>query len=212
MSQDDFAVEPIKGLPGVPPEGEDILWQGCPNWWAFSKDSLKIHWVLGYFILIAVWRYLSFYQLQGTKYAAAGSLLLLFLGVLACAILMLIAYIQTRVTVYTITTKRVVMRIGAALTVTFNFPFSKISNANLVLQKNGTGTIAFELMGSSKASYLVLWPHVRPWNISDPQPAFRCIDNPESVAKILAGAAMTQFNNPQIAKSKIHTSEFIAAE
>ncbi len=212
MSQDDFAVEPIKGLPGIPPEGEYILWQGRPNWWAFSKDSLNVHWVFGYFILIAAWRYLSFYQLQGFGYAGAGSLALILLGVLACAILILIAYIQARVTVYTITTKRVVMRIGAALTVTFNFPFNQISNANLGLRKDGTGTIAFELVGSNKASYLVLWPHARPWNISNPQPAFRCIDNPGSVAKILAEAAKTQFNNPKIARSKFDAGEYIAAE
>ncbi|MAT88004.1 MAG: hypothetical protein CL532_05590 [Aestuariivita sp.] len=212
MSQDDFAVEPIMGLPGVPPKGEDILWQGRPNWWALSKDSLNIYWVFGYFVLIAVWRYLLLYQVQGTGYATAGSLPLIILGVLACAILIFIAYIQARMTVYTITTERVVMRIGAALTITFNFPYKKISKANLNLRKDGTGTIALELMSYNKVSFLVLWPHARSWKMSNPQPAFRCIDNPEGVAKILADAAKTQLNSPQIARSNIDTGEYIAAE
>lgn len=205
MSQDDFAVEPIKGLPGVPPEGEDILWQGRPNWWSLSKDSLNAYWILGYFLVLAGWRYLSLFQVEGTAYAMA-------VGIAACAILVLIAYVQARTTVYTITTKRVVMRVGAALTITFNFPYNKISNANLGLRRDGTGTIAFELAGYNKVSYLVLWPHVRPWKMSSPQPALRCIDNPEEVAKILADAAQTQINTPQVARSTMDTRKFIAAE
>tara|TARA_B100001093_G_C26537535_1_gene888721 strand:+ start:67 stop:705 length:639 start_codon:yes stop_codon:yes gene_type:complete len=212
MSHDDFAVEPIKGLPGILPEGEDILWQGRPNWWALSKDSLNVYWVLGYFIVLAVWRYLSLYQVEGTGYAMAGSLPLMVLGIVACTILVGIAYIQARMTIYTITTKRVVMRIGAALTITFNFPYKKISNANLGLRKDGTGTIALELIGYNKVSYLVLWPHLRPWKMSNPQPAFRCIDNPEEVAKILSKAAETQINSQQITISKLETNNFIAAE
>ena len=212
MSHDDFTVEPIKGLPGVPPEGEDILWQGRPNWWALSKDSFNVYWILGYFIVLAAWRYLSLYQVEGTGYAATGSLPLIVLGIVACAILVLIAYIQALMTVYTITTKRVVMRVGAALTITFNFPYNKISNANLGLRRDGTGTIAFELVGYNKVSYLVLWPHVRPWKMSSPEPALRCIDNPQEVAKILANAAQTQINTPQVARSTMDTSKFIAVD
>jgi hypothetical protein len=48
--------------------------------------------------------------------------------------------------------------------------------------------------------------------MSSPQPAFRCIDNPEDVAKILAEAAETQINSPQIASSKMDTDKFVAAE
>ena len=149
---------------------------------------------------------------HGGIYTFVGSIPLVLVGIAACAILVLIAYIQARTTVYTITTKRVVMRVGAALTITFNFPYNKISNANLGLRRDGTGTIAFELAGYNKVSYLVLWPHVRPWKMSSPQPALRCIDNPEEVAKILADAAQTQINTPQIARSTMDASKFIAAE
>ena len=53
---DDFAVEPIKGLPEVPPKGEQILWQGQPDWWALTKASLGFWWVMGYFAFLALWR------------------------------------------------------------------------------------------------------------------------------------------------------------
>ena len=64
MHHDDFEAEPIKGLPEMPPEGEVILWQGRPNWWTLSKESLNLYWVLGYFVLLAAWRFLSLSDLM----------------------------------------------------------------------------------------------------------------------------------------------------
>ena len=80
MPHDDFAVEPIKGLPEMPPEGEVILWQGRPNWWALSKESLNLYWVLGYFVLLAAWRFLSLSDLMPLGRAFAASVPFLFLG------------------------------------------------------------------------------------------------------------------------------------
>ena len=42
MSHDDFAIEPIPGLPERPPQGEEILWQGRPNWWALAKSACGV--------------------------------------------------------------------------------------------------------------------------------------------------------------------------
>ena len=39
--------------------------------------------------------------------------------------------------------------------------------------KSGLGTITFELIGETRLSYLMTWPHVRPWHMSRTQPAFR---------------------------------------
>jgi len=56
QEHDDFAVEPIPGLPETPPEGEKILWQGAPSVWALSRDALNLYWVAGYFVALAAWR------------------------------------------------------------------------------------------------------------------------------------------------------------
>ena len=53
MSKDDFAVEPIEGLPELLPKGEVILWQGRPNWLRLTIESLNLWWVIGYFGLLA---------------------------------------------------------------------------------------------------------------------------------------------------------------
>ena len=53
MSEDDFAVEPIEGLPELLPKGEVILWQGRPNWLQLTIESLNLWWIIGYFGLLA---------------------------------------------------------------------------------------------------------------------------------------------------------------
>mgnify|MGYP001157349647 CR=1 FL=1 len=209
MPHDDFAVEPIKGLPGVLPEGEDILWQGHPNWWALSKDSLNMYWIFTYFLILALWRFASLYDLTGTGHALALALPLVIAGLVACTILALIAFIQARCTIYTITTKRVVLRIGAAFSVAINLPYSKLSNATLGLRKDGTGTIALELSEPRKFSFFVLWPHARPWRFTHPEPALRSIENAKEVALILSEAAKTEVNAPKISKT---TNAIVVAE
>ena len=212
MPNDDFAVEPIRGLPEAPPEDEEILWQGRPNWWALSKDSLNIYWIFGYFLLLAIWRYTTLYDVSGPGHALAMAIPFVLLGLAACSILVLIAYIQARCTIYTITTKRVVLRIGAALTITINLPYSKISNATLALRRDGTGNIALKLSQPKQFSFFVLWPHARPGKIANPEPTLRSIANPHEVAKILAEAAKTEVNAPKISKTLEKSEAIFAAE
>lgn len=201
MSHDDFAVEPVKGLPERPPEGEVILWQGRPNWWALAKESLSLYWVMGYFVLLAVWRFGSMIDQVGFASTFAASFPFVILGAVVCAILIAIAVVQARTTVYTITNRRVAMRIGAALTVTLNLPFTQIRNADLDLRRGGTGTIAFDLLGDTRLSYLVCWPHVRPWVMRRTQPALRCIPEAERIARMLADAAEARVSTPQVARA-----------
>jgi hypothetical protein len=189
MSQDDFAFEPIRGLPERPPEGEVILWQGQPNWLRLSIDSLNVWWVLGYFIFLFVWRFISVSDLMPIYQAVLVSLPFLALALIVTLLLMLVGYIQANATVYTITNKRVVMRIGAALTVTLNLPFTEIENAAIASSSNDFGTIVIDTKQTTKFSFLVLWPHARAWHFKKPQPSLRCIPDAAQVAKILSNAA-----------------------
>ncbi|MFY0693072.1 MAG: PH domain-containing protein [Paracoccaceae bacterium] len=192
MPHDDFHVEPVEGLPELPPEGEKILWQGRPNWWALAKESLSLKWIMGYFVLLGAWRSVMLAETRDLVTSIAGSLPFLILGLIACGILVLIAVVQARTTVYTITNRRVAMRIGAALTVTLNLPFRWIGSVDLDLRKGGTGTIALDLIDEgTRISYLTCWPHVRPWKMNPVQPALRCIGDAETVAHILGDAART---------------------
>lgn len=207
---DDFATEPVEGLPERPPEGEDILWQGRPKTWALARDALALYWVAGYFVLLAIWRIViggaegSYSLSTGTPY--------LILGLLACSILLGIAFMQARATVYIITSKRVSMRIGAALILYYNLPFTQIENANLDVRRDGTGTIALQLMGNDRLSYTMTWPHIRPWRMARTEPALRCIPDAAKVAKILAAAAETRVTFPQVTRNHPADTSAVAAE
>lgn len=194
---DDFAIEPLPGLPAHPPKGEVLLWQGRPQAFALAREALKITWVAGYFVALAVWRG---WAMGGGEALATLAVMLpyLGLGLVACAILYTIAVVQARSTVYTITTARVAMRIGIALTVTLNLPFRQIGAAHLAVKSNGTGTIALQTLGDTRISYLVCWPHVRPWHLNRTQPALRAIPDAARVARLLAEAAETKTSEPVI--------------
>jgi hypothetical protein len=192
MRRDDVQVEPIRGLPELPPEGEHILWQGAPAAWTLALQALNMGWVAGYFALLAAWRGIAIGLGQGWALGLKATVPYLAMGLVACVILGSIALILARTTVYTLTNRRVAMRIGAALTVTLNLPYTCVLAADLSLNKNGTGTIALDLTPGTKLSYLVCWPHVRPWRISDTQPALRCIPDAERVAGLLADAAQAR--------------------
>ena len=192
MSEDDFAVEPIEGLPELLPKGEVILWQGRPNWLRLTIESLNLWWVIGYFGLLAAWRFLTVieYMPLGTAFSASIPFLFVaaFVGLLLCGV----GYIQAKATLYTITNRRVVMRIGAALTLTLNLPFTKIDNAAEAKKLGGFGNIAFETSGDTKFSFFVLWPHARSWYFGKPQPTLKCIPDIEKVSSILGQAAKSR--------------------
>ena len=149
MPHDDFAMEPVEGLPERPPEGEHILWQGKPRAYALARDALSLWWVAGYFALLAFWRVgVSSADMPFTE-ALPLAIPFVILGMLACAVLYAVAWVLARTTVYTVTTARVAMRVGAALTVTLNLPFTRIASANVATHRDGTGSIVFETVGET---------------------------------------------------------------
>jgi hypothetical protein len=201
MSHDDFAFEEVTGLPERPPEGEEILWQGRPATWALARASLMLNWIAAYFLLLLIWRVGVSSTTVPFVTALSHGIPFLMLGVVVCALILLFSWAQARGAVYTITTHRVVMRIGAALQVTYNLPFKSVLNANLDLRKDGTGTIALEMNPEdAKLSYLMMWPHMRPWHMSSTQPALRCIPNAADVAALLADAAETRIATPELTR------------
>ena len=200
IEEDDFAQEPIKGLPQALPEGEEILWQGRPDTWALMRDALSIRGVMIWFGLLFLARAAVLSAVLDLPVAIASASLMLIFGALACGILWLIGRAMARLTVYTITDRRVVMRIGVALTMTLNIPFNKLSAANLETKRDGTGTIAFQTVGGMRFSYLVLWPHLRPWRFARTEPALRCIPDAAKVARLLAEVAEPEIAKPEITR------------
>jgi Bacterial PH domain len=176
--------EPVPGLPGFLPQGEEILWQGTPDWKRLAVNALHVRKVAVYFALLAV--------LGAVSGSWIGVLATVGVGIAGIAILALIAWGTARSTVYTLTNRRIVMRIGIALPKCINLPLSLIKSADLSLNSDGTGDIPLTLNGEQRLGYLQLWPHARAWKLRDPQPMLRAVPDAQKIATLLARACGAQ--------------------
>ncbi len=187
MSHNDFEKEPIPGLPAHLPEGEEIKWQGSPDQSAVAKYVLHRNKIAAYFILVAIWKLSTTLYDGGTFLMAIASAgLMVVLGLVVMAIIWWLARAIEKTTIYTITNKRVVMRFGIALPVTFNYPFKQVTSADVQSTLNDTGTIALSLKEHTKISWAILWPHARPWKFAKPEPAMRLVGDVHKVSQILS--------------------------
>ena len=189
MNHDDFAFEPIRGLPAVLPPGETLLWQGTPLWQALAVRGYYVREVAAYFLGLAVCR-IGFGIAYGHAWPAIAlsCWLLLLMGSIAIGVLSMLAFLSARSTVYSITSRRVLLRHGVAVPITMNIPFALIESAGLKTFPDGTGEIAMSLHREQRVGYLITWPHLRPGHITQPQPAFRALADARRAADILAAA------------------------
>jgi hypothetical protein len=184
--------EPIRGLPGVLPAGETILWQGAPHWASLAVHALHVRLVTLYFAGLIVAQGVGA-ALAGNARAAPAILLGEALwtglaGLVGVGLLCLFAWLVARTSVYTITNRRVVLRIGVAISKAVNLPFAIIDGAALRQHGAGAGDIPLHLKTTTRAGYVLLWPHVRPWRWAQPEPMLRAIPNAGEVAALLADA------------------------
>ncbi len=180
--------EAIRGVPGDLPEGEQVLWQGRPEWRALAREAFKVRWLAAYFtIFVAVRALVATKELQGTA-ALWPVVTALLLSAGCLGILSLMAWAYARATVYTITNCRVIFRIGVALPMSWNLPFKRLLSADLKARKDGEGDIVLRLVPPDRIAWLHLWPHVAPWNYVNARPTLRAIAEPERVAKLLGEA------------------------
>jgi hypothetical protein len=179
----------IKGIREPLPEGERVLWQGAPDALEIAVRVLHVRKVAVYFAVILAMR-IGWLMSAGDDLAAAvlASSTLIVLAALACCLIVFYAYATARTSIYAITNRRIFMRIGVALPIFLNLPFDGIDAAALLVRRGPAGDIALQLTPGTRLAYLHLWPHVRPWHLTQPQPMLRCLDDVASVASVLAPA------------------------
>lgn len=197
----DFDFEVAPGIPAPLPKGEEVLWQGSPDAYALARGAYKINWILAYMLIVVIWRAGGAWADGGLPLAVATGLPYLVLAGAGYGVIYFLAWAQARGSIYTITSARVIMKIGAALPVTYTIPFVRIGTARLDQRTDGSGTIALELTDGLRLSYAVLWPHLRPGHARDTQPAFRCIADAAQVARLLSDAAQTKVNEPVVTRA-----------
>jgi Bacterial PH domain len=181
--------EPVRGLPARLPAGETILWQGSPLAWPLARRAFHIGNLAIYFVALEIW-HIARLSLGGDHWRRWGQSALWMTGMSTAAILLLIflAWLISRTTVYTLTNRRLVIRFGVALPMTINLPFTVIDVAGLRAYGDGSGDIPLSLVVGERISFPVLWPHVRPWRLSRAEPMLRSVPDAVRVARILAQA------------------------
>lgn len=181
--------EPQFGLPEKLPEGERILWQGAPDWRVMALRVFHLRKLALYFGIILALRAANALYDGGTALAAAKSVAIaLPWCLLALALFAGLAWLSARTTAYTITDRRVVMRVGIVLSLTFNLPLRRIDGAGLRMLSGGVGDIPLQLLRGERIAFLHLWPHARPWQLRQPEPMLRCVPDAAAVAKQLREA------------------------
>ena len=187
--------EAAPGLPEPLPADERLLWQGAPQWRLVALDVFHVRTLAYYFGAMMLLQ--ATYLLGEPEQHLFKPLLLSFvLSAMALGILSLMAWLTARTALYTLTNKRVVMRIGVVLTLTFNLPLRMLSGASLKTNPDGSGDIALKLAGNDHIAWLNLWPHARPWVLRHPEPSLRCIPDVVAVGERVLQA--WQAVNPQV--------------
>ncbi len=182
-------IEPQHGLPERLPLDERILWQGSPHWRGLARHAFHVRILSVYFAVLLVAGVANSLADGLAPGAAVWSVRWLAVAaLLALGTFLWLAWLTARATAYTITDKRVVMRIGIVLTVTFNLPLRTIAGAGLRRLEDGRGDIPLALAGPDRISYLHLWPHARPWRLAQPEPMLRSVPEAERVAALLSHA------------------------
>lgn len=172
------ATDGIPGaLPAPLPPGEAIVWQGRPDAGRLLTSAFHARKLIVYFGVLALGG-----LIVGSP---VGAVLTLGAGAVCLGVLALIARAASRTSIYTLTDRRLVLRTGMALPMHFNLPLTRIGAADYRDLGGGCGDIALRLEGKGRIAWALLWPHVRPWRLSNPEPMLRAVPEAAMVARLL---------------------------
>ena len=181
--------EAALGLHEQLPRNEYVIWQGQPDWKQLAVDAFHVRKITFYFAFMVFLQCVHLVDTDTAWLDMAKQLgTSICLASIALGLLTWSAYLSSKATIYTLTNKRIVMRIGIVLSLTFNVPLRKIVASDLLILKNQVGNIALGISSDSPIGWLNLWPHVRAWRINAPQPTLRCVPQAERVGQFILQA------------------------
>jgi Bacterial PH domain len=180
-------IEPVPGLPGRLPDGEYIVWQGQPDFKTVMTRLLRARWIAGYFAIATLWSVAVGINNSETAWQMLGRVTFIAVcAVVLFGLMALYARAVAKTSLYTLTNRRVVMRVGIALSASFNLPFKQIAGADFRVGKDGSGDVALTLRSGHGLSGSVFFPHQRGglWRKLSPQ--LICLTDAKMVAEQLA--------------------------
>ncbi len=181
--------EPVAGLPEHLPQGETLLWQGRPRARGLAVRGFGLKGFAAYFAGLAAvqvaWGIAASHPVEGIAFGLAvlSGMAALVIGGFA-----LLGWLAARGTLYTVTSQRVVLRVGVALPMTINLPFAVIESLARRDAQDGTEDLVLKITPPARASWIALWPHVKGTSLLRPQPMLRAVPIEAGVGQMLARA------------------------
>jgi hypothetical protein len=170
-------------LPKKLPEGEAVVWCGRPSLGSLARHAFHLPGLAIYFAFLVGWVVLHALWLgYPPRDIGISGLKVLGLSVTALGLVGGYAWMVARNTEYTITTGRVILRIGLWLPIWVNIPFAEISSSGLRLFKDGSGNLELEVNKARRISYLLVWPHAKAFRLRYPVPVMLSVPDAQSVA------------------------------
>lgn len=166
------------------------MWEGAPAPRAIARHLLFVRPLAAYFALMVAWWVVANLDKAGTMdFWMPVALQLTLVSLVLAGVLGLSNWIAQSTT-YAITDRRIVMRLGVIFPLTVNIPLSYVVGAQARTFTDGTGQIAVQLDQKEKLAWIVLFPHVRPWRFSTPEPLLRGLTDPAEVGRVLRAATL----------------------
>ena len=180
----------IAGIGEPLPAGETVLWSGAPVRRMVARRVCHVRALTGYFAALCALVFGVQLRSLGAGPATLNTLAMVGMGATVLAFAWVFATLLARSTVYAVTDRRVILRVGVAIPAVLNVPLDRIGAVDLRRGPDGTGDVVLTLTGADRIAYLLLWPHARPWRYAHPQPALRCIADAEAAGIALAQAVL----------------------
>jgi hypothetical protein len=178
----------LQGVEVPLPDDERVLWQGSPNRNQLAVHAFHVRKIAIYFAgLVVVSAVLARGDANPMASFMASAPWLCAGGAIAALFAYVVAALSARTTLYAITERRVVMKIGIALPVVLNIPLNIIDNVEIKARPDGYGDLSLRLANKSRVAFAILWPHARAWRVRYPEPLLRGVPNIHVV-----GAALRQ--------------------
>lgn len=182
----------LEGVEAPLPDGETILWQAMPSRNALAVHAFHARKIAFYFgALICLSALFTKGEAEPLHVFFASAQWLAVGGAMACAFAYTVAALTARTTLYAITERRVVMKIGIALPVVLNIPLHIIDGVDVKRRSDGSGDLALRLANKSRVAFAVLWPHARAWHVRYPEPLLRGLVNVDAVGATLRQALLS---------------------
>lgn len=178
-----------EALPGPLPEGELLLWQGSPDWFRLATRCFGARLAAMYFAVSVVWQVITGVR-DGTPLVELAISLWAVLpaAFLAGFFLLGLAYLYATSTVYSVTTRRVLIKSGLAFPLTCDIPFRFIDRVGMRHRGKHSGELVLKLVPEERVGYVHLWPNVIPWRLSRPHPTLHALADVDRAAEVLGKA------------------------